>query len=158
MDHWEPVYRGTPTFNLYLANSHTLPIGDPVPRNEHRFRVDLESWRVGSLLTGYSLQASTSAESLTGPSSALSGSLSRWCSNWKNQWSPWSCAHGYTNTLVSRPHTLNPQWSQWYWIIPFKQEVQVGICLNSSQDRLILLPGGNRSNVGDGSNMPPSIW
>lgn len=81
MDHWEPVYRGTPTFNLYLANSHILPIGDPVPRNEHRFRVDLESWRVGSLLTGYSLQASTSAESLTGPSNALSGSLSRWCSN-----------------------------------------------------------------------------
>ena len=55
MDHWEPVYRVTTTSNLYLANSYILPIGDPVPCNEHRFRVDLESWRVVPLLTRYSL-------------------------------------------------------------------------------------------------------
>lgn len=72
MGHWEPVYRGTPTSNLYLANSHILPIGDPVPCNKHWFRVDLESWRVVPFLTGYSLQASTSVDALTGPSSALS--------------------------------------------------------------------------------------
>ena len=40
MDHWEPVYRGTPTSNLYLENSQILPIGDPVPCNE----IDLLEW------------------------------------------------------------------------------------------------------------------
>lgn len=30
MDHWESVYRNTPTSTLLLLDSYILPIGDPV--------------------------------------------------------------------------------------------------------------------------------